>query len=70
VDALIDRLSRSIDPGEQLSTHGEFLHEVTTDTAFMLLDWEVLTVLTLKGVKGNKVVCTTATWNFFARDRA
>src|SRR5262249_8488816 len=35
VDALIDRLSRSIDPGEQLSAHGDLLHEVTTDIAFM-----------------------------------
>ena len=69
VDALTDRLSVTIDAGQRIPIHRELLQTFLGDVAIMPLYWEVVPVLTVKGVKTVRIADSTATWEMTAWDR-
>lgn len=69
VEALMDKLAVAIDPREQVSLHRQMLQEAMGDVALMPLWWEVVPVLSLKGVKGLVQVGNDAAWNIFKWDK-
>jgi peptide/nickel transport system substrate-binding protein len=66
VDALIDQITVTIDPREQLPLHRQLVAEAMGDVALMPLYWEVEPTLIAKGVTG---VTLSNTWNLFDWDR-
>lgn len=66
VDAILDRLSATIDPVARLALHRELLQEHLAEVPAMLLYWNPQPVPALKGVTGIK---GAATWNFYEWDK-
>lgn len=69
VDALLDQLSTTLDPRQQIPVHGQLLQELLGDAPIMPLYWQMDALLALKGVKSHKTAGNIATWNFFGWDR-
>ena len=69
VDALLDQLTATLDPRQQIPVHGQLLQELLGDAPIMPLYWQMDSLLAVKGVKSHKTAGNIATWNFFDWDR-
>jgi peptide/nickel transport system substrate-binding protein len=70
VDALLDRLTVTVNPAERLPLQRELVQELMTDVAIWPLYWDMTNVIALKGVKGiASGEGTYHTWNFFEWDK-
>jgi peptide/nickel transport system substrate-binding protein len=67
VDALIDRITATIDLRQQIPMHGQLLQEAYGDVAFIPLYWQVDPVFVVNGVKG---VIDNDTRNIFEWSKA
>jgi peptide/nickel transport system substrate-binding protein len=72
-DILFDQLASEFDASRRLDVHRQLLQEVMSDVAFIPLYWQIVAVLSVKGVRSHKMVSSTlgsaSTWNFFDWDR-
>ena len=69
LDVLLDRLETTIDPQERVSIHRQLLQEGLGDVAVMLLYWQTVPVLALKGVRSHPVAPDHVAWDFFSWDK-
>jgi peptide/nickel transport system substrate-binding protein len=69
VDAILDRLSATINPTERIGLHRDLLREMMGDVALMPLYWQVVPILMVEGVVGPKMQSNEATHNIWEWDR-
>jgi len=69
VDAVLDKLVVTIDPGQRIPFHRELLQEQMADVALMPLYWQVAPLLAVKGVKAPPTAGNIPTSNFIVWDR-
>lgn len=69
VDAILDRLSSTINPTERIALHRELLREQMGDIALMPLYWQVVPILMVEGIVGPKMQTNEATHNIWEWDR-
>jgi peptide/nickel transport system substrate-binding protein len=69
VDAILDRLSSTINPTDRIALHRDLLREQMGDVALMPLYWQVVPILMVEGVVGPKMQSNEATHNIWEWDR-